>query len=211
MIETVALAEAEALSRGPWNAFLSARECKVFKALRTEKRRLDWLAARLAAKRLIARLLGTDSPAPTAIEVVTRKSGRPALRLPRGLPPAALSLSHCEAGGLAAAAPAGLVGADWETVRTLDMRARELFMHPSESAAAPEAVIGLWTAKEAVLKLLGLGLGAGLRDVRFAAGTLSLHGEPLARWTRLGSPRIFIEQRAVGAAILAVARAGAGG
>lgn len=212
MLETVSRAEAEALVRGPLDSILSPSEGRAFAALSTPKRRADWLGARLAAKRLVRRLLGADAPAHASIEIVSRPSGRPVVRLPgrpEGTP--ALSLSHCEEGGLAAAAPAGLVGADWETVRPLDARARALFAHPSEGAATLEsaALIALWTVKEAVLKLLGLGLGAGLQDVRrLPGGALSLHGEPSSRWRRLGAPPISLEQRAVGAAVLTIARMG---
>lgn len=162
-------------------------------SFRFEKRKSDWLNGRYAAKRLVARHLRerTGLPVPLSfLEIGTETSGSPFARLSPEAPPVAgvepgrrlpvaLSISHSGGRALAALVPAGgegpaaVVGADVERVETrLSTFARDYFT-PGELASLPEgdgperdlAVTAIWSAKEAVLKALGLGLTVDTRSV----------------------------------------------
>ena len=63
----------------------------------------------------------------------------------------------------------------------------------AELTASAEELTRLWTAKEAVLKLLGLGLSVDMRSVRPRAdGTVELLGKALEKWKELGLSSIQI-------------------
>ncbi len=162
-------------------------------SFRFEKRRNDWLNGRYAAKRLVARHLRerTGLPVPLSfLEIGTEASGSPFARLSPEAPPVAgvepgrrlpvsLSISHSGGRALAALVPSGgegpaaAVGADVERVEPrLATFARDYFT-AGELASLPGdegperdlAVTAVWSAKEAVLKALGLGLTVDTRSV----------------------------------------------
>lgn len=190
-------------------SWLTPAEAAAWAAFPSEKRRRDWLAGRVAAKRALAR--ATRRPA-SECAVEPDPSGRP--RPASGT--ASLSIAHCELGGAAAASTAGLVGVDWEPVRPLERRAVELFASEAELRGLgadfqPEDAIRLWTLKEAALKLVGLGLSSGARcaGVTWAgAPSVSFTGPALEAWRALGSPAIKFYESRDGGACLAVAYTG---
>lgn len=196
-------------------ARLGPAETRAFKTLSSEKRRRDWLAGRLAAKRALARRLSGGAGVPLeSLEILSLASGQPCLRAPAAHPEVSFSISHCEAGGLCAVARgSGPIGADWEIIPGQGLAFLPLFVHETESRAAalasPEDQIRLWTLKEAVLKLLGLGLACDPKDIRRGEPggpcPLELHGAARRRWTQLGSPPIAWEQFREGPAIITVA------
>ncbi|MFA6029318.1 MAG: 4'-phosphopantetheinyl transferase superfamily protein [Elusimicrobiota bacterium] len=153
---------------------LGAAELAQLAAFKVPKRRKDWLSGRLAAKRLVCALLAEKGRSDRLCEVaiLNRRDGSPYAALP-GDPEAGapfLSISHGPGGAVAAAAPAnGRVGVDVERVAERPQSFLTIFAHPSERPAldTPQAQTRLWTLKEAVLKLLTLGLSVDLWDVRF--------------------------------------------
>ncbi|MBI5242037.1 MAG: 4'-phosphopantetheinyl transferase superfamily protein [Elusimicrobia bacterium] len=171
---------------------LSPAEESLFRGLRSEKRRLDWLAGRGAAKRALARYFREareSTPDLPAIEISSDAQGAPRCSLP-GAP--SFSISHCAAGGLCAVGRGGrLVGADWEMVVPRCGELARLFARPGELPPGPDdrALTRLWAVKEAVLKLLGLGLAAPPRDVEVLP-EIRLHGRARRRWLELGSPEL---------------------
>lgn len=186
--------------------WLTASEQAALAAFPTEKRRRDWLAGRVAAKRALSRASGRP---PRECAVEPDAAGRPKAA---GLD-VSLSITHCELGGAAAALEGGLVGVDWEPVRPLSSRAIELFAAPDELAgqAGDEAAIRLWTLKEAALKLLGVGLAGGGRAARVTLGEkprAEFEGSALDAWRALGAPKIEFHERRDGKSCLAVARTG---
>ncbi|OGS39790.1 MAG: hypothetical protein A3J82_02585 [Elusimicrobia bacterium RIFOXYA2_FULL_69_6] len=171
---------------------MSPAEESLFRGLRSEKRRLDWLAGRCAAKRALSRyfreVLGQSLDLPV-VEISSGAQGAPLCSLP-GAP--SFSISHCAAGGFCAAGLGGrLIGADWELVAPRSRELARLFARPGELPPDADdlAQTRLWAVKEAVLKLLGLGLAAPPRDVE-AVPALKLHGRALRRWQELGSPEL---------------------
>ena len=163
-------------------------------AFRFEKRRRDWLLGRYAAKRLVVRHLREETGLPvplSLLEIGTEASGSPFARLSSDAPPVAgiepgrripvsLSISHSAGRSLVALArgdgsadAAVAVGADVERVEPrLSAFADDYFT--SEELATVSAggeeerdriVTTIWSAKEAVLKALGLGLTVDTRSV----------------------------------------------
>lgn len=69
---------------------------------------------------------------------------------------ACISVSHCSTHALLAVRDRGRVGVDIETQRQQLLKVAHKFMMPSETARyavmAPDALLRLWTAKEAVFK-----------------------------------------------------------
>lgn len=184
--------------------FLSPAEKAAQAALIVPKRRADWLAGRLTAKRLIVRYL-TDRGLrvdPSQVEVLSREDGSPRVRLPEaaGRPPS-VSISHSEAGSAAALRPdGGLIGVDQETVAHRHPSFLSMMAHEEERTPAlddPAEQTLLWTLKEAVSKALGVGLSVDLWDIRFVPGPegrrLTLHGRARERWEALGRPTLRFE------------------
>jgi|CXWL01.1.fsa_nt_gi phosphopantetheinyl transferase len=183
-----------------------------------ERRRLDRVSGRLAAKRALAAHFSAEhgwQAEASELAVFNDESGRPILRLPKGAPAPvpSFSISHCAQGGAAAvAAPGRRVGVDVETVISRPADVIAFVCAPAELGAAapsdPEAQARIWTGKEALLKLFGLGLNSDARDVRPGAEDVALHGVPAAAWRACGSPRVRVAYERREDAMLAVAYTG---
>jgi 4'-phosphopantetheinyl transferase len=148
---------------------LSALEREGLARCRTDKRRREFIAGRVAAHRALALL----EPGPRA-EVAVREdgwpdAGRPLVSPERGL---ALSLSHSAGLAVAALARGGALGVDLEQ----RVEGGEAFLEEAFAPGEREgygAVCGggldpttaAWALKEAVLKVWGVGLRAPLQKV----------------------------------------------
>ena len=141
---------------------LSAAERTDYVALRTDARRRDWLAGRLAAKRAVACALSVHDLARVELAARPGAAPHPMLRAADGdrLPlPLALSITHCD--GRAAAA----VGAEWvrlgvdlERRGGVAPRRQSYFLSAAERARAGVMdTTSLWALKEAAWKALGCG------------------------------------------------------
>jgi phosphopantetheinyl transferase len=182
-----------------------------------ERRKLDRVAGRLAAKRALAAHFldeyGWEAD-PAELRVSNDDAGRPRLTLPKGAPAPApsFSISHCAQGGAAAvAAPGRFVGVDIETILPRPIEVIAFVAAPGELASGPndpEAQARLWTGKEAALKMLGLGLDADARAVRPEADGVTLTGAPAKAWAALGSPRVRLDYDGMDGARIAVAYTG---
>lgn len=175
---------------------LTSRERATLRGLATPKRRGDWLCGRLAAKRALAARL--DVPE-REIEVLADREGRPYCTLAAA---PALSITHTAPGGLCAvSADARPIGVDWEMVAERPARVIELYTRPEERTAAvmadARAQTLIWAKKEAVLKLLGLGLAVPPTDLAIDRDGARLMGRAAARWNELGKPplRLWSEDR----------------
>lgn len=178
----VRASEQPALAQGhTWPGLLSPREENLLSGLGIVPRRRKWLLGRVAAKRLVREISG-DPERPegsrlvdSQISVLNQPSGEPFVVIEgRGGWAFPISLSHRSEIGMAAAPtdPHARIGADLETVEPRDAAlVRQFFT--DEEAAAVEASGGdrdlvmarIWSAKEAVLKLVGLGLRLDTRGV----------------------------------------------
>jgi acyl transferase domain-containing protein/phosphopantetheinyl transferase/acyl carrier protein len=148
-----------------------------------DKRRLEWLLARLTGKEAVRRLLkecyGFDVWL-ADIEIYPDKQGKPLVRgewLNRlgAAPVLSLTHSHGIAVALAADGAADVnVGIDIELIHrpgkgfpNLAFAPEEQhLLPPPESPEFPEWCLRFWCAKEAVAKALGRGLLNGLRDLK---------------------------------------------
>ena len=203
-IELVPLSDADPLLASPQflSAWLAEEERRTLLGLATTKRKRDWLAARLAAKRLIGKRLKSmgQEVSPNEIQVLATPDREPYIGL-MGKSAAAdfpISISHAgDWGACALAAKGTRVGFDLERIEPrhpgwVSVMADETELDAGMKAS-PEMLTSLWTAKEAVLKLLGLGLSVDMRSVRPRSdGTVELLGRSLERWAKLGRPRITL-------------------
>jgi phosphopantetheinyl transferase len=194
--------EADAvLARRPVGWPLSALETVRFDAFPTAKRRREWLAGRIAAKRLV----GQD------VEIANEPSGKPFCRMPDGSVGPEISIAHAAGMALCVLSEAGPVGVDCEPVAAKTAGTLALVATAEEQLschASPEAQTRLWCSKEAVLKLLGLGLTCDPTHVRVEAGNASLSGPALDRWKELGEPPIFLTERREARRMIVVAHTG---
>lgn len=153
---------------------LSANERATFDALPVERRRRDYLAGRLAAKRALraaCREAGGQVPPYSAIDVWNDAAGAPHVRIDTGDERFSISIAHTDGAAVALAgrAASGTVGVDIETTRPLDLSLVSRVLTPAElarlrGASEDPSPLALWTAKEAALKAAHR-FCAALRDV----------------------------------------------
>lgn len=145
---------------------LSPPERADLAALRAPKRRAERLAGRAAARRAALQLLGPGRSA--AVECRSSAAGAPQIVV-AGVVARDVALTISHAGGVAGALAArrASIGLDIEPVAAVEAAlARRAFTEPerawvaaaSSAAEATRRALRLWTAKEAVLKALRVGL-----------------------------------------------------
>lgn len=198
-------------------AHFSAAELREL-ALIPERRLRDRIAGRLAAKAaLTAHFQEEDgwTPDPAELEIFNDEKGLPSLRLPQeaGAAAPSFSIAHGPAGAVCAvAAPGRRVGVDLEPVAARPAAVLEFVCGSAERAARPtpdaESQTRVWTGKEALLKLLGLGLDADARDVRVDGDEPAWSGRPARAWRALGAPRVRVRWESDGDALIAIAYTG---
>lgn len=187
--------------------WLSARERARLDALRFTKRRNEYLLRRWVGKRTVAARVGLDTdPASLArIEVLNWMTGAPYVALEGVVAPWEISLSDragCAVAVIGASGSgAGALGIDLEVVEPRSEGFVTDFLTRAEQdwvrgPAAADPGLGrdaaanlVWSAKEAALKVLRLGLRADTRSVEITVGS-DLLGDGWARFTaaRHGGP-----------------------
>ncbi len=145
--------------------WLTLSEQKVWGGFVSPKRRAEWLAGRLAVKRLLMEIYGTD---PLACEVA-REGVAPVVR---GKCPAGLSVSLSHSGGFGAAslcaAAKGTVGVDVQRIRPAHRGlAARVFSAEEQAQTEPleNGLLLLWALKEAAIKARRLPWGRALREL----------------------------------------------
>lgn len=162
--------------------WLGPAERRTLANLHLPKRRADWLLGRCAAKSVVAPLLAEASRIelpPDAFDIVSDPSGAPVVRLADGeTVPVGVSISHSDGMAFSAAwadADDGLsAGADLERIAPRSTAFVRDFFRPEEidawnalsrGRARDVFATAVWSAKEAVLKALRLGLTVDTRAV----------------------------------------------
>ena len=173
---------------------LSAKELEIYAGFTVQKRRRDWLLGRWTAKRVLRHVvrarLGIDLPL-SELSIRRADTGvpQPDSDPKYAIGPMSLSISH--SGGLAASAvttePGAVVGIDLEPVVTRHPRlpedyftdAEQRFVRKAQGPLYDRAVMSVWCAKEAVLKVLGVGLSVTTRSLECLPAEL---GAEHPRW-----------------------------
>jgi 4'-phosphopantetheinyl transferase len=177
--------------------FLTAPERQKLSSLRFPKRREEWLRGRWAAKSLVHGIPPYQQYSLDEIEIRNDPAGAPHIFLSGDVPsPDCLSISHRDRLAFCAlvSGPDLRIGADIETVEPRsDAFVADYFTVEEQGlvhACPPEtreAVVTLiWSAKEAMLKALGVGLHWDTRqvEVRAIGGSLS-NGDGPNEWQEL--------------------------
>lgn len=174
-------------------AWLSAEEAAVAQALRTEKRRADWLLGRRAAKQLVAELVRTRDAQELPLDqivILPHADGWPIVTFPRhgNLPAVSLSISHSHGSAFCAAfeVDRAIPGADIELIEPRSTGfAAEYFTPPEQSllalAPAQQRVTltnAIWSGKEAALKAIRRGLAEDTRLVTCLPHPLTAEHQP---------------------------------
>jgi 4'-phosphopantetheinyl transferase len=151
--------------------------------LKLRKRRCEWLLGRWTAKHLLQACLEHDLQLRlplNAIGIYNDARGAPVAMVDCGgrIAEWAISISHSHACGFSAALPDGAIGlgADIERIELREWRFVEDYFTPDEIDRVRLApidqretlVTAIWSAKEAALKALRLGLTIDTRRVRCA-------------------------------------------
>jgi 4'-phosphopantetheinyl transferase len=171
----------------------------------TARRQDDRRLGRAAARAALHALLGHGDFA-----VLAAPSGAPEVR------GAAAQVSVCHAGGVgfAAAARDGHLGLDAERPALRPPSFAATWFTATErvwSAGHPIAEAQLWTAKEAVMKALGLGMRLHPREIEVGPVTghrvsVVLHGDAAAAWAALGGGALRVTTGWSGGFVVAAAR-----
>lgn len=155
---------------------LSPGEQSHYVGLKTEKRRRDWLMGRWTAKKLVQVISHHNNQGFLPLAQVTIDnwaSGEPYIMAPAM--PITLSISHSHNRAVCAVIeqPNWPLGVDLERISLRDQWFAEDYFTPTEQAAVRSAplseratlVTAIWSAKEAALKALHLGLTVDTRCV----------------------------------------------
>ena len=153
--------------------WLGATEKEHLASLRVEKRRREWLLGRWTAKQALLRAPDCQLAAkePSQLEILPSQKGQPKV-YQLGQPDSiSLSLSHRAGSALCMVWSGGSLGCDLELVEERSAGFVEDYFTASEqstirAAGTEEAALmanSLWSAKESLLKLLGIGLTADTR------------------------------------------------
>jgi 4'-phosphopantetheinyl transferase len=177
--------------------FLSQTEAADYASFKLEKRRVEWLSARFAAKKAYFELEPDSKLSLKQVEVAKASTGEPYLLVEGSRYGAPLSLSH--SGGYAVAVigrNCRAIGVDIEKIEDRPQCWADDSFHPAEipPGAGADHYTELWAKKEAVLKALGIGLSADLYDIRFEGGSHKpiLFNRACRAWQSKGSGKFAI-------------------
>jgi 4'-phosphopantetheinyl transferase len=156
--------------------FLSQSELGKFSTFRFPKRRNEWLLGRWAAKSLVQSVPAYQQYSLDQIEICNTPEGAPYIQLPGNNTRAdCLSISHSDRYALCALAsgPDLRVGADLEKIEPRGETFIQDYFTPSERRLVDTypaetrviVVTLIWSAKESMLKALGVGLRWDTRKV----------------------------------------------
>lgn len=208
----------QAVARRGVVGLLTPRERTALEAIPAERRRRDWLAGRLAAKRALraaCRFRGDRVPPYRSIEILNEASGAPRFTV-HGRPELAewfdISIAHTDGTAVAAVTDllaSGSAGVDIELTRPLSLdlvrrvlRAEEIARLDKPPNTSPTP-LELWTAKEAAMKA-ARHLCDALRDIELSwNGTRTLQARVAG--SDVPPHAILVRHRRVGPHTIALA------
>ena len=173
--------------------FLTTLELKQYKHFAVEKRAQEWLAGRYAVKQLASEFFNLPFK---KMQVKNAQSGVPILQAEGGNH-LTISISHRGEYATAAISLTGdLIGVDVEKIEPRPEGWADQYFTKEELIADDEAYLTeLWAKKEAVLKLLGLGLTVPATQIRIKDNEVQFFGKALDVWALRGSPKIAFEMK----------------
>lgn len=171
----------------PLAAMLSDEEFAHFARLRIRKRRVEWLAGRIAAKLALQRLHGCELPRGATVR--QDANGRPTLSGTR------LSISHSSREAMAAASHVP-VGVDTETFDATRAESMSALVRPAEAQAlrlglgcdTQVARTVAWCLKEALFKAAGSGAFHPFAEALQLLGWCDGLTRPSWHWASNGRP-----------------------
>ena len=154
--------------------FLTGMEFKQYNHFAVEKRATEWLAGRYAVKKLASEFFNLPFK---KMQVKNAKNGSPVLQAEGGNH-LTISISHRGEYAVAAISLTGdLIGVDVEKIETRPQGWAEQYFAKEELVASDDAYLTeLWAKKEAVLKLLGLGLSVPATQVKIINNEVQFFG-----------------------------------
>ncbi|MCR5504770.1 MAG: 4'-phosphopantetheinyl transferase superfamily protein [Elusimicrobiaceae bacterium] len=171
--------------------FLTTFEYNQYQQFNVDKRAAEWLAGRYAVKKLATEFFNLPM---LKMQVRNTQYGVPVLRAEGGNH---LTISVSHSGEYAAAAislTSDLIGIDVEKIEPRTETWAKEFFHDEEILEnTPSFLTELWAKKEAVLKLLQIGLSVPAKDVKIIGDKVSFYGKILDVWALKGSPKIAFE------------------
>ncbi len=184
--------------------WLSEEEKQRAQQLRFPKRCIEWLRGRWMAKQILLRSDPRFADCvPSRITIANQADGAPQVWLEGKPVDGSLSISHRQDRVAAAWAPSRrvAVGVDIEWIEPRDPAFLEDFFSEVEKstalAAAPQhqplQITLLWSAKEAALKALGLGLRVDSRSVEIVSSLC----EPAEAWQDLRYSSALLKNQAL--------------
>ena len=173
--------------------FLTGLEFKQYNHFAVEKRASEWLAGRYAVKKLASEFFNLPLK---KMQIKNAKNGAPVLQADGGNH---LTISITHRGDYAAAAislTGDLIGVDVEKIEKRPQSWTEEYFSKEELIASDDAYLTeLWAKKEAVLKLLGLGLTVPTTQIKILNNEVHFFGKALDVWVFKGSPKISFEMK----------------
>ena len=155
--------------------WLGPAEREHLTALRVAKRRHDWLLGRWTAKQTLLLDPNTclDIRDLARLEILATAEGGPCVHFDGEILPHGISLSHRRGMALCAISGQASVGCDLEWIEPRSAAFVDDYFTSTEQTLIEESGVegptlvanGLWSAKESVLKLLGVGLRADPRSL----------------------------------------------
>lgn len=177
---------------------LSAAERDTYDGFRFDQRRRTWLAGRYAAKSLLSNAMDGDL-GPDQIVIANNDLGAPLAIVSGKRVPGCLSISHTGEWGAAAFASSGIqVGIDIERITMRSgafvrdyFTAHEVELVSAANGNAAETITLIWSAKEALLKAMGVGLRLDTRQVEVLSISESGQVDQTGwHWMGLVSPKL---------------------
>ncbi|NHJ84295.1 MAG: acyltransferase domain-containing protein [Asgard group archaeon] len=151
---------------------LCSEELSKWQSFKVEKRKIEWLAGVLTAKKAVQQLYPKIDYKDILIEKT--EFGKPIAMIPNRKTPLKVSITHSNGFAVAIADSKINTGIDLEKIESrsksivdemLSNEEKETIEQHSPGEITDELITKIWTAKEAATKVLGTGLNIDLRDL----------------------------------------------